>query len=228
MVLALRHAVWAAKQVATLQQLSAGRVILGVGLGGSMHGTAAWDALGVPYRERAARTDATLRMLRGLIAGEPTVLDNEAELTLAPGVRPPPIWIGGGSAAARRRAGAHGDAWFPSMLAPAQLAAGATHLAEMCADQGRNDTPAIAIGGSVLLGEPRSRAILDEHIAGLVDGYGIAPEIASSLPLTGPPQQVAERLSAYAEAGATHLVLGLIDDDWSRQCELLAQAKTVT
>jgi len=119
-----------------------------------MHGTAAWDAVSVPYRERAARTDATLLVLRRLIAGEPTVLDNEAELTLAPGVVPPPVWIGGGSAAARRRAAAHGDAWFPSMLAPAQLAAGATHLAQMCADQGGNDTPAIAIGGSALLGEP--------------------------------------------------------------------------
>lgn len=184
MVLALRHPAWAAKQVATLQQLSAGRVILGVGLGGPMHGTAAWDAVSVPYRARAARTDATLRVLRRLIAGEPTVLDNEAELTLAPGVVPPPVWIGGGSAAARRRAAAHGDAWFPSMLAPAQLAAGATHLAQMCADQGGNDTPAIAIGGSALLGEPRSRAILDEHVAGLVDGYGIPPEMASTLPLT--------------------------------------------
>ncbi len=178
-----------------------------------------------PTGERAARTDAALRVLRGLIAGEPTVLDNAAELTLAPGVVPPPVWIGGGSAAARRRAAAHGDAWFPSMLAPARLAAGATHLAEMCVDQGRNDVPAIAIGGSALLGEPRSRAILDEHVAGLVDGYGIAPAMASTLPLTGP---VSERLSADAQAGATHPVLGLIDEDWRTQCELLAQAKTLT
>ncbi len=52
--------------------------------------------------------------------------------------------------------------------------------------------------------------------------------MASTLPLTGPPQQVTEHLSAYAEAGATHLVLGLIGDDWRTQCELLAQAKTLT
>ncbi|MGI8414084.1 MAG: hypothetical protein ACR2QA_16660 [Solirubrobacteraceae bacterium] len=55
--------------MATLQQLSAGHVILGVGLGGAMHGTAAWDAVGVPYHERAAHTDAALRVLRVLIAG---------------------------------------------------------------------------------------------------------------------------------------------------------------
>jgi len=172
MVLALRHPAWAAKHVATLQQLSGGRVILGVGLGGRMHGTAAWDAVSVPYRERAARTDAALRVLRALIAGAPTALDNKAELTLAPGVPPPPIWIGGGSAAARRRAVAHGDAWFPSMLAPAELAAGAAHIAEMCADNGRQQVPTIAIGGSALLGEALSRPALDEHVAGLVDGYG--------------------------------------------------------
>ncbi len=72
MVLALRHPAWAAKQIASLQQLSGNRVILGVGLGGAVHGTAAWDAVGVPYQDRGARTDAALGILHGLISGEPT------------------------------------------------------------------------------------------------------------------------------------------------------------
>ncbi len=60
MVLALRHPAWAAKQVATLQQLSGGRVILGVGLGGAMHGTAAWDAVACPTASAPpARTPPT-------------------------------------------------------------------------------------------------------------------------------------------------------------------------
>jgi alkanesulfonate monooxygenase SsuD/methylene tetrahydromethanopterin reductase-like flavin-dependent oxidoreductase (luciferase family) len=54
MVLGLRHPAWAARQVATLQQLSGNRVILGVGLGGSAHGAAAWQAVGVPHQERGA------------------------------------------------------------------------------------------------------------------------------------------------------------------------------
>ena len=84
MVLALRHPAWAAKQLASLQQLSGNRVILGVGLGGAVHGTAAWDAVGVPFQERGARTDAALGILRGLISGEPTELRDGSNLTLAP------------------------------------------------------------------------------------------------------------------------------------------------
>ena len=144
MILALRHPAWAAKQVATLQQLSRNRVILGVGLGGAIHGTAAWDAVGVPYRDRAARTDAALSILRALIAGKPAGLPGGAELTLAPGAPPPPIWVGGNGPASRRRAAAHGDGWFPSMISTEDVAAGAAHLADLYAEHGRTQTPAIA------------------------------------------------------------------------------------
>ena len=71
MVLALRGPAWAAKQVATLQALSGGRVILGVGAGGGMHGTAAWDAVGIPSSERGRATDAGLEVLPGLVTGAP-------------------------------------------------------------------------------------------------------------------------------------------------------------
>ena len=85
----------------------------------------------------------------------------------------------------------------------------------------------IAVGASVLLGEPVSQAAVDAHIAGLVDGYGIPPAYASQLPLTGSPAQVAERLAMYVDAGAAHIVVDLIGDDWREQCALLAQAKSL-
>jgi alkanesulfonate monooxygenase SsuD/methylene tetrahydromethanopterin reductase-like flavin-dependent oxidoreductase (luciferase family) len=68
MVLALRDPAWAAKQLATLQHVSGRRVVLGVGTGGAVHGTEAWDAVGVPYAERGRRTDEALSLLPGLIA----------------------------------------------------------------------------------------------------------------------------------------------------------------
>lgn len=224
MVLALRHPAWAAKQVATLQQLSWNRVILGIGLGGAVHGTAAWDAVGVPYRDRAARTDAALGILRGLIAGEPTEFPCGTELTLAPGAPPPPIWVGGSGTASRRRAAAYGDGWFPSMIAPEDVAAGAAHLAELWAGQGRAGKPAVAVGGSVLLGAVLPSGTLNAHVSALISGYGIPPHLAAGLPLTGPPAAVAERLRSYAAAGARHIVLGLIGDDWHQQWDLLAEA----
>src|SRR5262249_28492780 len=70
MVLALRGPAWAAKQVATLQALSGERVILGVGAGGGMHGTAAWDAVGIPSSERGRATDAGVSHLVVGLVGE--------------------------------------------------------------------------------------------------------------------------------------------------------------
>ncbi|MDX6418355.1 MAG: hypothetical protein QOG28_2975 [Trebonia sp.] len=228
LVLGLRHPAWAARQVATLQQLSGNRVILGVGLGGSAHGAVAWQAVGVPYRDRGARTDAALGILRSLISGEPTVLPNGTELTLAPGAPPPPVWIGGNTPGARRRAAKYGDAWFPSMITPAELASGLAHLAGLRTGQDTAKIPAAAVGGSVLLGSGLPGSALDAHIAALAGSYRIPADIARQLPLRGSPAAVAERLRSYADAGAQHIVLGLISDDWQQQCDLLAEAVRLT
>ncbi|MGR6913647.1 LLM class flavin-dependent oxidoreductase [[Actinomadura] parvosata] len=77
---AIRPLVWAAKQVATLQYVSGGRLVLGVGSGG---GAEQWAAAGVPYGERGRRTDTALELLPRLLAGDPVVLPD------AVGTRPP-------------------------------------------------------------------------------------------------------------------------------------------
>ncbi|MEU7748112.1 LLM class flavin-dependent oxidoreductase [Nonomuraea sp. NPDC049158] len=84
--MALRPAAWAAKQIASLQHLSGGRVLLGVGSGGSVHGDAAWRAVGISYAERAQRTDATLEILPSLVEGKPTNVNGEV-ITLSPSAR---------------------------------------------------------------------------------------------------------------------------------------------
>ncbi len=142
MVLALRDPAWAAKQLATLQQVSGGRVVLGVGIGGAVHGTEAWDAVGVPYAERGRRTDEALTLLPDLIRGETTRLPSGASITLSPGADVPPILIGGNSPAALRRAARHDAGWFPGMATPRQIADGARQLP---------DTAQIAVGGMALL-----------------------------------------------------------------------------
>jgi alkanesulfonate monooxygenase SsuD/methylene tetrahydromethanopterin reductase-like flavin-dependent oxidoreductase (luciferase family) len=223
MVVALRHPAWTARQVSSLQQLSSNRVILGVGVGGAVHGTGAWEAVGVPYAERGPRTDATLRVLPDLIAGRPTHLDT-GDITLGPGAAVPPIWIGGGSDASIRRTVAHGATWFPSMVPATYVARGARRLEELAAGRGR-PTPRIAVGGGVLLG-PKTPAI-DAFIAGLTRGYGLPAEWAAAIPITGGAAQAAQRFAEYAGAGAEHLVLGVIGGDWREQCELIAEARTL-
>lgn len=186
MILALRHPAWVAKQVAALQYVSGGRVVLGVGTGGVMHGTEAWKAVGVPWAERGRRTDEALALLPGLIRGETVELPSGASITLSPGAEVPPILVAGNSPAALRRAVRHGAGWFTSMTTPQQIAESARRLPE---------TAEIAV-------------------------RAVAPLDADET-----PAQAAERFAAYAEAGATWLVLST-PGDWHAQWELIAEAAT--
>ncbi|HEY7201910.1 MAG TPA: LLM class flavin-dependent oxidoreductase [Candidatus Dormibacteraeota bacterium] len=217
MVPALRPVAWAAKQVATLQLLSGGRVILGVGTGGEAHGSAGWEAAGIPYAERGRRTDAALAALPGLIAGGGG---------LAPAADVPPIWVGGGSPAALRRAVAHGAAWFPSMVLADAVAEGASRLGELAAAAGRQP-PAVAVGGFALLDEAAAGGSALERLAAGLAAYGVPPDRAARLPVAGPPEAAAERFAEYARAGAGHLVLNVAGADWRRQCELIAEARSL-
>jgi alkanesulfonate monooxygenase SsuD/methylene tetrahydromethanopterin reductase-like flavin-dependent oxidoreductase (luciferase family) len=99
MLPALRPAGWAAKQVATVQQISRGRLQLGVGLGWA---GPEWKAAGTSASGRAARTDAFLRALPDLLAGKPAdpTPGGGSTMTLEPAVPIPPLWIGGNSDAA--------------------------------------------------------------------------------------------------------------------------------
>ena len=182
---------------------------------------------GVPYGERGRRTDAALAVHPRLIAGEPTRLDDlpgQPVVTLAPGVAPPPIWIGGSSDAALRRVATYGDGWLPSLVTRDDVAEGAARLREMAAERGR-PAPAIAVGIVVALGKGASAPSKEEIARDLVEGYGFTPERAAAVPVVGTPSEAAERFMEYAAAGATHLVAGLYGTDWQRQWELLAEAQ---
>jgi alkanesulfonate monooxygenase SsuD/methylene tetrahydromethanopterin reductase-like flavin-dependent oxidoreductase (luciferase family) len=223
MVLALRPVAWAAKQIATLQQLSGDRVILGVGVGGSMYGEAGWRAVGVPYRERGKRTDAALDVLPDLITGKPAVVNGQ-EVTLNSGANVPPIWVGGGSDAALRRAVRYGSAWFPSMMTAEQLPPVLARLAEF-ADAAGLPVPAVTLGGVAGIGGEQSA--MDEYGVMLAKTYSVPTEVAAKLPITVNARQAADQLAEYAEAGVRHLVLGLVGGEWKRQCDLLAEAKAL-
>ena len=120
LLLPLRHPVVFAKQAATLDALSAGRLSLGVGAGWMAE---EFDALDVPFRTRGARLDEWIDLARACWTGAPAAFDG-AHYQLPAGVQCYPVpahhipfLIGGHSPAALRRAGTKGDGWLAQQSA---------------------------------------------------------------------------------------------------------------
>ena len=119
LILPQRHPLYVAKEVATLDVLSGGRVILGIGVGWLEE---EFEALGIPFEERAARTAEAVRAMRSLWKDEPEAFDGQVlrwppleshpKPIQKPGV---PIVVGGHTALAARRAARYGDGFFPGV-----------------------------------------------------------------------------------------------------------------
>jgi probable F420-dependent oxidoreductase len=140
-VVPYRNPVLTAKQVATLDALSGGRVVLAVGVGWLREEFAALD---VPFEGRGVRTDDYLAVCRALWARGVATHDGPC-YRLPPvrtGPRPaqrphPPIWVAGNSRAALSRAARHGDGWHGIDLDPTELSARVARLRAACTAAGR-------------------------------------------------------------------------------------------
>ena len=154
LVLPYRHPVVLAKEIATLDVLSGGRVLLGVASGWLRE---EFELLGVPFAERGARTDEAIALLRALWSEDSVTFRgrfwslDEAVSFPKPVQRPgPPIWIGGSSDAALRRVARRGDGWIavprPTL---AELAHDVERLRRLAEEAGRDPGAlGIASGGS--------------------------------------------------------------------------------
>jgi probable F420-dependent oxidoreductase len=139
LVLPYRPAVLTAKQVATIQELSGERMILGVGVGWMRR---EFEALGVDKRLRGRMSDETLRVLRHLFTMVPTAYDGDLvsfpPFVFEPRPKCPPIWIGGNGDPAIGRVLEFGDGWHP-MLPAEKLKPAVVALKEKLAAKGRNE-----------------------------------------------------------------------------------------
>jgi alkanesulfonate monooxygenase SsuD/methylene tetrahydromethanopterin reductase-like flavin-dependent oxidoreductase (luciferase family) len=123
LIVPYRHPLLIARMAANLNDLSGGRLVLGVGVGWARE---EFGALGVPFRDRGRLTDEHLLAIRAAWQDETDYRSGRI-----------PLWIGGNSDAALRRAVRLGDAWHPLRFTPGWMAEAAARLTACAADQGR-------------------------------------------------------------------------------------------
>ena len=192
-VLPYRHPLMTAKGFSTLDALSGGRAILGVGAG---HVEGEFALLGADYEHRGAVLDDALTVVQAAFADEYPKADTATWSVADAGMRPrparpggPPIWVGGSSGPAIRRAARVGDGWLPQGPPKDGMRAAIARIAELRAEAGRGDEPFdLGINTEPIhLGEPT---------------WDVGPHT-----LTGSPDGVADRLRRYGGLGVNQLQL---------------------
>jgi probable F420-dependent oxidoreductase len=196
LVVPYRNPLVLANEMATVDRLSEGRAILGIGAGWLVE---EFEALGVPSKARGRRTDEYVAAMRHLWSSDkPTSFEGEfvnfTDVQLA--TRPhtpggPPIWVGGLSPATFKRVATLADGWIAFDLTPLEMAEGGARIRELAADAGRGDA---SFTMSARLG------LVPE---GMSDFYPDRPGIRGS------HQAMLEHMLTYADSGTDLLILDL-------------------
>jgi probable F420-dependent oxidoreductase len=165
LILPQRHPLYVAKEVATLDVLSKGRVILGIGVGWLEE---EFQALGIPFAERAARTAEAVRAMRSLWKEEPEPfegrffrwgpLESHPKPVQRPGV---PIVVGGHTELAARRAARYGDGFFPGVTDETKLRHLLAVMADECKKLGRRPQEIEVTSGRAVPDRDNVRALED-------------------------------------------------------------------
>ncbi len=190
LIMPYRNPIVTAKMLATLDQMSGGRAIAGVGAGWN---EAEYDALGVPYQGRGARTTEYLRLWQACWEPGPTTFHgrffsfDNMHVNPKPVQQPHvPLWIGGSSHASLRRAARFAQVWQPTPTALGDLISNQAYLRDACAEIERGDVPRTRMSFRVNF----------SHITGSSGSGGDRPTGQGS------PEQVASDLTRYRqEAG---------------------------
>jgi probable F420-dependent oxidoreductase len=230
---ALRNPVLLAHQVATLDQVSEGRFILGVGIARDVPNIRAeFAACGVPFERRVGRMLEGLRLCRALWRGDPVDWDGRWPVSagvLAPvphRAGGPPIWIGGNTPASLERVGRLFDGWFPNAPDPATFAAQWAAVQGIARAAGRDPARLSAAMYLTLMVDDDADRAAARMDAFLEAYYGTPAAVLRrrQAVYSDPADGLAAWLAAYAEAGATDLVLRFAGDH-ERHLEMLAQVR---
>jgi len=229
-LLALRQPTVTAKISSTLDVLSGGRLIFGVGVGGE--NPKEFEACGIPHRERGARVTEGIAVVRTLWRDSPASFKGRftefegVSIDPKPVQQPsPPIWVGGRSDAALSRAGRQGDGWISYVVQPerykqsvAKIEAAAEAAGRSLAGFEKAHLTFISVGKDY---ESAERVWVERLSQRYAQDFG---PLARKYGIIGTPAQCAEQLQRFIEAGCSYFVLDAICDaaDEARQIEIFA------
>jgi alkanesulfonate monooxygenase SsuD/methylene tetrahydromethanopterin reductase-like flavin-dependent oxidoreductase (luciferase family) len=194
--LPLRQPSAVAKQATALQLLSGGRFVLGLGVGSH---EAEYERAGVDFHRRGRLLDDGVTRLREAWAPGP-------DYAQEPSSAPVPLWFGGASDAARRRAAARGDGWVPLFLDPDEYAAALVALRHETAEAGRHPEavePAVVVFACVG-DDDEAPAQGADWLSSL---YRLPGKAFRRHLVAGSPATCAAHLDRYAAAGARHIIV---------------------
>ena len=225
-LLPMRHPAAAAKQAASLDHLSEGRFIFGVGVGGEF--PKEWQLVDVPTSERGARLTEGIEVMRKLWTGDPVAHKGKfysfEEVHMQPATfrkGGPPIWCGGRSEAALKRTGRLADGYLSYVITPDMFREALTKIEEAAEEAGRemND-----FGSGHLLfcciDETYEKA-WDKATELLSERYAMDfRRAAERYCAMGTPEDVAEKIKEFHDAGVRHFVFDFLGDQPQRMVSL--------
>jgi probable F420-dependent oxidoreductase len=162
-ILPQRQTALVAKQAAEVDLLSEGKLRFGIGVGWN---AVEYEALGKSFTDRGKREEEQIGLLRRLWTDQSVTFNGDYETVTGAGLapmpvqRPIPIWLGGSSPAAYRRAGRLADGWFPQVL-PGPKLDDARGIVDAAAKEAGRDPAAIGMEGRVSWGEGGAATLLD-------------------------------------------------------------------
>jgi alkanesulfonate monooxygenase SsuD/methylene tetrahydromethanopterin reductase-like flavin-dependent oxidoreductase (luciferase family) len=241
MAICHRHPIYLAQLFAGLSAISNGRVIMGMGLGGFPHEFA---AVGYPtdIASRAELVRTNVELCRCLWSGGRVSFKNEifdfAAVELKPTPQKPiPVWYGGGTPAACRRAVEYCDGWMPARTTLATFTKLIGYLRGLCAGADRPMITA-AVMPFTSIARDRETAVAAANIPALIaeankfptwvkppGGKFATPQDIRGLVLAGTPDDIVRESQAFEAAGADHIVFDLRFRyrDWYEQIDLLGK-----
>ena len=208
LIMSVHSPVTMARELATIDALAPGRLVVGVGVG--QESPIEYEAMGVRKKDRGKRLDEAIILMRRLWTEDKVTYESDflklkdAGIQVRPSRPNVPIWIGSRAEAGLKRTGYLGDGWLPTQLTPEEVRAGIKRIQEYATEAGReipDDHFGLQVSSYVVENGKVPDYIKEKYL--LQRRSDVTPE---RINLIGTPDEVISRIKEYVDAGATKFV----------------------